>query len=140
MVNRKRFLHLSVASAAGLILPGFLNAKQSSSSQIPVEADRLAVIALDAARSKGAMYADVRIAHSKHAGTYKAGIRMLVDGRWAFASTDNLTSQGITEFIGEAMANAKPVQARHQYDLKEKHEVWRCIFARGGASRSFSNS
>jgi TldD protein len=140
MVNRKRFLHLSAASAAGLILPGFLNGKENNSTQITAETNRLADIALNAARSKGAMYADVRIARSKHTGAYKAGIRMFVNGRWAFASTGNLTSQSIPEFIGEAMANAKSVQARHQYDLKEKHEVWRCIFAHGAASRSFSNS
>jgi len=121
MVNRKQFLHLSAASAAGLILPGFLNAKENT-------ADWLAKLALDTARSKGATYADVRITRSG------AGIRMLVDGRWGFATTSNLTSESITGFIEDAMSNARSVNTRHQYDLKEKHEVWRCIFARNAGS------
>lgn len=132
MVNRKQFLHLSAASAAGWMLPGFLKGKENNQTPIPAETDRLATMALDAARTKGATYADVRIARSKHPGAYEAGIRMLVDGRWGFASTGNMTSQGVSEFIEEAVANAKQVQARHQYNLKEKPEVWRCICAHGG--------
>ena len=127
MVNRKKFLHLSAASAAGLILPGLLNGKENNSTQVPAEIARMADVALAAARSKGAAYADVRITRSKLKGTYQAGIRMLVDGRWHFAAADNITEQDATEVI----AKAKPVQARYQYDLKEKHELWRCIFARG---------
>lgn len=127
MVNRKKFLHLSAASAAGLILPGFLKGKENNSTQVPAEIARMADVALQTARSKGAAYADVRITRSKQTGAYDAGIRMLVDGRWHFATADNITSQS----AAEAIANAKPVKARYQYDLKEKHELWRCIFARG---------
>jgi TldD protein len=124
MVNRKQFLHLSTASAAGLILSGFLNGKQINP---PSEADRLADIALKAVRLKGAMYADVRIIRSNDTGKYEAGIRMLEEGSWAFAVTRNITAEG----VAEAIANRKVGKGRYQYDLKEGHEAWRCVFATG---------
>ena len=123
MVNRKQFLHLSAASAAALVLPALLSGNETSN---PTANTRLADVALNAARSKGAAYADVRITRVKNAGAYEAGIRTIVGGHWGFASTTNMTRQGIENCVQQAVANATRHSNRHQYDLKLPHELWRC--------------
>src|SRR5688572_3904478 len=70
----------------------------------------LAVRALDAAARRGVTYADVRAEHARerHISTKNGrpanvnshdtegvGIRVLVDGCWGFAATDNLTTAGL---------------------------------------------
>lgn len=128
MVNRKQFLHLSAASAAGLLLPSLLlGSENNSTAQANPVHESLAGAALNEARAKGAAYADVRIAASNNGDAYEAGIRALVDGRWGFAHTSDVTAEGITKCVDEAVANAALRKSpRHQYDLKVKHELWRC--------------
>jgi TldD protein len=70
----------------------------------------LALRALDAATSRGVSYADVRAQHVRereittkngktgHAGSSESmgiGIRVIADGCWGFAATDDLTPQGL---------------------------------------------
>ncbi|MBA2627530.1 MAG: TldD/PmbA family protein [Gemmatimonadales bacterium] len=78
--------------------------------------------ALAAARSAGASYTDVRIARSlnqfinardtKVQGTantesYGAGIRVIADGTWGFAATNDVTPDGLALAAREAVAIAK---------------------------------
>ena len=132
MVNRKRLLHLSAASAAGLMLPNLLFGQESNLTT-PAEHvnSRLADAALNTARTNGADYADVRIVSSKLTGARQAGIRTIVGGYWGYAYTSNMTEQGIQHCVEQAMANAvlyKSTKKRHQYNLKVRHDLWRCAF------------
>ena len=82
----------------------------------------LASLALDAAKLKGAKYADVRVmdmrqrdlstkngtvgnlAESQSLGL---GVRALANGSWGFAATDRLTKEGIAACAAEAVSIAK---------------------------------
>jgi len=103
---------------------------------------QLADIALNAARSKGASYADVRIGRylnqfivTKETGvqsisnteSYGMGIRVLANGAWGFAAIDSLTNDSIAKAavlaVSIAKANAKlmdkPVQLAPQKGFGE---------------------
>jgi TldD protein len=77
---------------------------------------------LDIARLRGATYADVRVMHQRqrvlttkngHVGTLGQseslglGIRVVANGAWGFASTDNLTREGVAVCAAQAVAIAK---------------------------------
>lgn len=83
---------------------------------------KMADIALNAARSKGATYADVRIgrylnqvistreAQVQNIGnseSYGLGVRVLANGSWGFAATDNLSDDSIAKAAENAVAIAK---------------------------------
>lgn len=83
---------------------------------------KMADIALNAARSKGASYADVRIgrylnqviatreAQVQNIGnseSYGLGVRVIADGSWGFAATNNLTNESIAKAAEAAVAIAK---------------------------------
>ena len=93
----------------------------------------LADVALNAARGKGATYADVRIGRYLNEfirtredkvqditsrESYGVGIRVIADGTWGFAATDVVTKDGVAKAAEQAVdvakANAKiqkePVQ------------------------------
>jgi TldD protein len=125
MLNRKSFLQLTSMSFGSLMVPSLLMShplQQLDAQQDPVK-KALAGLALDAARSKGASYADVRIS-----STQGAGIRVLVNGRWGFASTMYVTNEGIAGCAETALAVAarSSAEERHQYDLKDAHDLWSC--------------
>src|SRR5580698_2356699 len=82
----------------------------------------MADIALNAARSKGATYADVRIGRYRNqfiitredkvlntvdTESYGMGIRVIADGCWGFSATDQLDTDGIARAAGLAVAIAK---------------------------------
>jgi TldD protein len=77
---------------------------------------------LDVARLRGATYADVRIMHQRQrdlttkngkVGTLGQsestgmGIRVVANGAWGFASTDQLTREGVTTCAAQAVAIAR---------------------------------
>jgi TldD protein len=83
---------------------------------------QLADVALNAARSKGATYADVRIGRylnqfvstreNKVQGvanteSFGAGVRVLVNGCWGFAASDNVSKDNIARTAERAVAVAK---------------------------------
>jgi TldD protein len=83
---------------------------------------QLADIALNAARSKGASYADVRIGRYRNqfivtredkvlntvdTESYGIGIRVIANGCWGFASTDILTKDGIARAAEQAVVIAR---------------------------------
>ncbi|GAO41505.1 TldD/PmbA family protein [Flavihumibacter petaseus] len=82
---------------------------------------QLADVALNAARSKGATYTDVRIGRylnqfvstreKKVQGivnteSYGVGIRVIAKGCWGFAATNQMTKDGVAECAGRAVAVA----------------------------------
>jgi TldD protein len=82
----------------------------------------LAHSALETARRRGATYSDVRVMDIRHrdistkngeVGTLAEseslgiGIRVIVDGAWGFASTDQLTRQGVDACAAEAASIAR---------------------------------
>ncbi len=83
---------------------------------------RLADVALNAARAKGATYSDVRIGrylqqylftreknvqNIANAESYGVGIRVIVNGTWGFAATSDVTTDGIARCAETAVAIAK---------------------------------
>ncbi len=83
---------------------------------------KLADVALNAARAKGATYSDVRIGrylqqylftreknvqNIANAESYGVGIRVIVNGTWGFAATSDVTTDGIAKCAETAVAIAK---------------------------------
>jgi TldD protein len=83
---------------------------------------RLADVALNAAKGAGATYADVRIQRTLNQGiftrekqvqniasteSYGVGVRVIANGTWGFAATNNVTDAGIAKAAQQAVAIAK---------------------------------
>jgi TldD protein len=89
-------------------------------------------MALDAATSQGATYVDVRVmdirqrylsakngetAQVRESESLGLGVRVIVDGAWGFASTDDLSRQGVLA------AALKAVEIARASALAKKHDV-----------------
>ena len=104
-MQRRDFLALTGLTAGGLIVPSFFGkviaAEQLQSSLDPALKKRLADAALQAARSAGATYCDVRIGrylrqfvitredkvqNVVNTESTGVGIRVIVNGAWGFAA------------------------------------------------------
>src|SRR6478609_8806332 len=102
----------------------------------------LALRALDAVAGRGVSYADVRavdsrereistkngkVGHVSSGESQGLGIRVLADGCWGFAATDDLTGEGIGRAAALAMeiAHAGTAARTHEVSLapEEKHEA-----------------
>ena len=124
-MERRDFLLLTGAAAGTLALPDQLLARNwsGSLSRIP-NADKkvLADTALGAARGAGASYADVRIGRYLNqfvaarertvqgvssSESYGVGVRVIANGTWGFASTSDVTPDGIAAAARQAVAIAK---------------------------------
>ncbi len=127
-MKRRDFIYNSGLGIGSLLLPGTgLFAKS-----VPVDrpwstidvADkkRIADIALNAARGKGATYTDVRIGrylnqfvvtredkvqNIVNTESYGMGIRVIANGAWGFAATDNMTNDSIARAAELAVSIAK---------------------------------
>ncbi|MBC8044380.1 MAG: TldD/PmbA family protein, partial [Rhizobacter sp.] len=139
MLNRRDFLRLTGLAAGAFVLPlpAFsreVDAAEFSGSPLTAsDKKKLADVALNTARSKGATYADVRIGRylnqfintreDKVQGitnteSFGVGVRVIADGTWGFAATSVVTPDEIakaaTLAVSIAKANAKvqkePVQ------------------------------
>jgi TldD protein len=123
-LDRREFVKL--ASTAGLIAAGGAwepsHAFQQSAAPGPDPAEKeLVLLALDAVRSAGAGYADVRITRGNmesvatrerqitnvsKSETYGIGIRALVGGSWGFAATRDLNREAVAGTAKQAAAVA----------------------------------
>ncbi|HEU4996382.1 MAG TPA: metallopeptidase TldD-related protein [Gemmatimonadaceae bacterium] len=136
--SRRDFLKTGATVAAATIAgPRLLDALEAPSvspylAAPPTEAfaAELAAEALNAARSAGATYADVRIGRYRRQSigtrerqitgvsdseSYGIGIRTIVNGAWGFAATSNMTTEGVVKAAREAVRisrAAKSVQRR----------------------------
>ncbi|MEO8505987.1 MAG: TldD/PmbA family protein, partial [Acidobacteriota bacterium] len=124
-MDRRKFLKLSGLGVGTLVIPvtGFPRSLFGSTTPIP-SADKkaLADVALNAARAKGATYADVRIGrylnqfvitredkvqNVVNTESYGAGVRVIANGTWGFAATSQLTPDSIAKAAEAAAAIAK---------------------------------
>lgn len=148
-MKRKDFLQLTSMGVGALMIPDFISGKPVDPSQFLNEGldastkKALANVALNAAKSKGASYADVRISrylqqsistrenrvqNIANTESYGVGIRVLVNGTWGFAATNEVTKDAITKAANTATALAKanaklqrePVKLAPQKGLGEK--------------------
>ena len=128
-MKRKDFLQLSALGFGGLVVPDFsllgntidpLQALQQTMDT--AQKKQLADIAMNAARSKGASYADVRIGrylnqfvitrekrvqNIANTESFGVGIRVIANGCWGFAATNHVTKDGIAKTAEKAVAVAK---------------------------------
>jgi TldD protein len=128
-MKRRDFVQLSGLGLAGVMLqsiPIFGNpvseARLLDKVLTSSQKKQLADVALNAAKSKGATYVDVRIGRYlnqfvftrenkvqsvTNTESYGVGIRVITNGTWGFASTNDVTSDGIKKAAETAVAIAK---------------------------------
>lgn len=127
-MKRRDFVQLAGLGLGGLLIP-------TSSFGNPVAPEvllekpllvsqkkTLADVALNTARTKGATYADVRIGrylnqfistrenrvqNIVNTESFGVGIRVIANGTWGFASTNNVTEDGVKKATERAVAIAK---------------------------------
>ncbi|MBV9987562.1 MAG: hypothetical protein JO301_07780, partial [Chitinophagaceae bacterium] len=148
-MKRRHFLHLGTLGLSAAALPAFARNISIEEALSPVDTalkKQMADTALNAARSRGASYADVRIGRYinqfintrerrvdavANTESYGMGVRVLANGCWGFAATDNMTTDGIAKAAALAVqiakANAKlmdaPVQLAPQKGYGEV--IWK---------------
>lgn len=116
-MKRKDFLYLSGMGIGGALLSPALGWTMDISLK-----KQLADVALNAARSKGASYADVRIGRYRNqflitredkvlntvdTESYGIGIRVIANGSWGFAATDKMDKDGIAQAAALAVSIAR---------------------------------
>ncbi len=126
-MDRREFLLQGASLAAGLaagglVLPGRLHARGSAPSAGDPAFRELAMRALDAARTAGARYADVRITRNRSQSvatreqrvtgfedneTFGFGVRVLASGTWGFAASRDLTADEVQRVARQAVTQAK---------------------------------
>jgi TldD protein len=148
-LKRKDFLQMTTMGLGALMVPDYLFSKPVDASQllnngIDTKAKKeLADAALNEAKRAGASYADVRIGryltqsimtrearvqNIANNESYGVGIRVIVNGTWGFAATNEVTKEGMIKCAGRAVmlakANAKlqkePVKLAPQQGLGER--------------------
>ncbi|MGI4021982.1 MAG: TldD/PmbA family protein [Janthinobacterium lividum] len=127
-MKRRDFIYLSSLSLGAAALPNV----PAFGKSVPLDAEyttvdaaikkKLADVALNAARSKGATYTDVRIGrylnqsiitrenrvqNIANTESYGMGIRVIANGCWGFAATDKLDNDSIAKTTALAVAIAK---------------------------------
>lgn len=125
-MHRRDFLAFGAMGVGGLVLPsmfGKVIAAEELTSAIDVAAKKsLADTAMNAAKSAGASYADVRvgrylrqfvitrernvenIVNTESSGV---GIRVIANGAWGFAATNEMTADAVAKAAQQAVAIAK---------------------------------
>jgi TldD protein len=138
--SRREFLKTASAAAATIGVNACVGSQQPpanvsrpASPEVPAASPTtnpsfqdLAMLALDAARSAGAQYADVRISRNRVQSistrerrvqglsdneTFGFGVRTLVDGAWGFAASSELTRDEVARIARQAAAQAKANRA-----------------------------
>src|SRR5690606_16475052 len=124
-LKRRNFIGLTALGMGGLMLynvPTFGHEIDPARALEPFDAvlnKRLADVALNAAKSKGATYTDVRIGRylSQNMFTrekqvqgisttesYGVGVRVIANGTWGFAATSDVSDKGIAKAAEQAVA------------------------------------
>ena len=128
-MKRREFVGLTSLAAGALFLPsipgfgGSLVEPERLLEQVdPAVKKRLADAALNAAKSAGATYADVRIGRYLNQSvftrekqvqniasgeSYGAGVRVIANGTWGFAATNSVTEEGLAKAAQLAVQIAK---------------------------------
>jgi TldD protein len=127
-LKRRDFIYLTGLGASAAMLPAIPvigRAITPEEALTPVDQalkKRMADVALNAARSKGATYTDVRIGrylnqfvitreekvqNIVNTESYGMGVRVIANGSWGFAATDKLDNDNIAKTAELAVAVAK---------------------------------
>lgn len=127
-MKRRDFIYLAGLGATTAMLPGIpVMGREIAPGQLIEGVDaslkkRMADVALNAARAKGASYTDVRIGrylnqfvitredkvqNIVNTESYGMGIRVIANGCWGFAATDKLDNDTIAKTAELAVAIAK---------------------------------
>jgi TldD protein len=128
-MNRRDFIQLSGLGVGGLLTTSIPVFGNQVAPELLLETGvdtatkkRLADVALNTAKSKGATYTDVRIGrylqqymftreqkvqNIVNAESYGIGIRVIVNGTWGFAATSDVTPDAIAKCAETAVAIAK---------------------------------
>src|SRR5688572_19455130 len=127
-MRRRDFVQLTGLGLGGLALPASVLGNEVSIEAmlaprlIASEKKSLADVALNTAKSNSASYADVRIGRylnqfistrekrvqgMANTESFGVGIRVIVNGTWGFAATNDVTSDGIKKATERAVAIAK---------------------------------
>jgi hypothetical protein len=124
-MDRRNFLRLTGLGVGTLMVPVLGRPGNLFGATTPIPTgDRkaLADAALNAAKSRGATYADVRIGrylnqfvftredkvqNLVNTESYGVGVRVIADGTWGFAATSDVTQDGIARAAEQAVATAK---------------------------------
>lgn len=127
-MRRRDFIQLAGMGAGAMMLPipafsRFVDPAHLIAPVMDVKKKKeLADIALNAARASGATYADVRIGrylnqfiitredkvqNVVNTESFGTGIRVIANGTWGFASTHDVTADGIAKAAKQAVAVAK---------------------------------
>jgi TldD protein len=119
MIDRRQFVHsMLVLGAAAGVRPSTVLLAAPPADDLRTLADA----ALDAARTAGASYADIRINRYRNqfiftrdrrvqnivnTEDYGFGVRVIADGTWGFASSSNVTKEEIARVAAQAVGIAK---------------------------------
>lgn len=127
-MKRRNFIQYAGLGAGALMMPSLLMGNSISAEALlnpglDVAAKKeLANVALNTARSLGASYADARIGrylnqyvftredkvqNVVNTESFGIGIRVITNGTWGFASTNNVSPDGIKKATEQAVAIAK---------------------------------
>ena len=125
-MRRREFLAACGLTAGGLLLPGFtgqvVHAEDLRSVMDVGLKKRLADVALNAATKAGASYCDVRVGrylrqfiitredhvvNIVNTESIGAGVRVIANGAWGFAATNDLTDENIARVAKQAVAIAQ---------------------------------
>jgi TldD protein len=127
-LKRRDFIYLTGLGAAASMLPGIpvtgrpITPEEALEAVDPAIKKQMADVALNAARSKGATYTDVRIGrylnqfvitredkvqNIVNTESYGMGIRVISNGSWGFAATDKMDKESIARTAELAVAIAK---------------------------------
>ncbi len=125
-MDRRKFIKLTGVGMGGLMLPipgAFISAAELTANPMDVAfKKRMSDIALNAAKAKGATYADARIgrylnqfitAEEKRVSnivnteSVGIGIRVIANGTWGFAATSDISPDSIAKTAEQAVAVAK---------------------------------
>lgn len=123
-MKRRDFLRLSGLGMGALMVPLMGNRVEAFSTEVltPSEKKVLADVALNTAKMKGASYADIRIGrylnqyvftrektvqNIVNTESFGVGIRVIANGTWGFAATNDVTKEGISKATEQAVAIAK---------------------------------
>lgn len=123
-LSRREFVTAAAAGALVSAVPLAARARKAPVSAAAAPLDLRAIIqrGLDAARSAGATYADVRIERLRRQAfrsredhlvsatddeSYGLGVRVVVDGVWGFAATCAVNGESVTQAAARAVAVAR---------------------------------
>jgi len=138
-MKRRKFVQLSGLGAGALMMPSLMIGNNISADQLMMPGmdiltkRKLSDVALNTAKSLGSTYADARIGrylnqyvftredkvqNVVNTESFGIGIRVIANGTWGFASTNNVTEDGIKKATQQAVAIAKANSKIQQEPVK----------------------